>query len=435
MYLCRWIKSEILSYIVQQNKRIMAIKFRVHQKKRNGDGKLYAEFTHKGERLRYATPVTVSPEEWDVKKQAFTGNKLNLNAKISTINKIRRAVEDYALALDYGKCDFTQEAFKNFVDEHTGRVRRVDRLDELIKQYMEYENSRLNDHGIPVTESTKRKYGYLHARIVEYQNDKNRTVYLIDIDKNMMESFREWLTNRYAPNTIRDKFIKPLKAVLKYAEERGYSIKPAYKKYSIPYIKVNHPVFYKSEVQKLIGLDLSDRPNLEDYQIVMLFGIFTGARPSDFTGFTNEDITEAAKGEPAIVFHTRKTHEKVHIPIPIELQRILERRNYQLPKTNENVVARRFKEICQLAGLDRMEQIGRTRAGEFKVTKGHLYQFVDGKTPKRTFVNGHYYGYLGEKWDPWKIADFTGNDYHIILENYVEKLSELEVNAAKYDLE
>ena len=100
-----------------------------------------------------------------------------------------------------------------------------------------------------------------------------------------------------------------------------------------------------------------------------------------------------------------------------------------------NVVARRFKEICQLAGLDRMEQIGRTRAGEFKVTKGHLYQFVDGKTPKRTFVNGHYYGYLGEKWDPWKIADFTGNDYHIILENYVEKLSELEVNAAKYDLE
>ena len=98
----------------------MAIKFRVHQKKRNGDGKLYAEFTHKGERLRYATPVTVSPEEWDVKKQAFTGNKLNLNAKISTINKIRRAVEDYALALDYGKCDFTQEAFKNFVDEHTG---------------------------------------------------------------------------------------------------------------------------------------------------------------------------------------------------------------------------------------------------------------------------------------------------------------------------
>lgn len=112
-----------------------------------------------------------------------------------------------------------------------------------------------------------------------------------------MESFREWLTNRYAPNTIRDKFIKPLKAVLKYAEERGHSIKPAYKKYSIPYIKVNHPVFYRSEVQKLIGLDLSDRPNLEDYQIVMLFGIFTGARQS--LNYANEFDPESSTARPS----------------------------------------------------------------------------------------------------------------------------------------
>ena len=113
----------------------------------------------------------------------------------------------------------------------------------------------------------------------------------------MMESFREWLTNRYAPNTIRDKFIKPLKAVLKYEKERGYSIKPAYKKYSIPYIKVNHPVFYRSEVQKQIGLDLSDRPNLEDYQIVMLFGIFTGARQS--LNYANEFDPESSTARPS----------------------------------------------------------------------------------------------------------------------------------------
>ena len=414
-----------------------SIKFETHYRRKNGEAQLYAVVVKNHARLRYATPVMVKADEWDRKRQRFTVDRISDNGKRSKLQKIRQAIENYLLAVDFGEAVFSTEAMNVFVDEQTGRRRRVETLGDLIKRYSEeVMANRINKRtGVAVCESTKRKFKYLIQRVEEYQAETNKPLLLLDLDTRFFELLREWLTKRYAPNTIWGKFLKPIKYILKYAdEELGYKVNPAYKKYSLTYQKVHHVLLYKSEVQRLIGLDLSNNRKLEDYQIELLFGIFTGARPSDFTEFTKDNITVSPSGEPAIVFYTKKTKDRVSIPIPEQLQKILERRRYGLPKTSKNLIARNFKKICHLAGLDRKEQIGRTRAGEFHVTKGLLYQFVDGKTPKRTFVNGHYYGYLGEKWNVWQIADFTGNDEKIIRDHYIEKLSELEVESAKYDL-
>ena len=412
------------------------IRFERHYRQKDGKAQLYANVTRQGRRLRYPTPVRVNPDEWDQKQQDFTRPKLpNRQERRSALMKIKHAIEDYLLKVDMGELNFGSEELRKYVDEATGIVKRVDRLDELIGQYYgKVIDNRITENGIRISEATKKKFRYLLQRVSEYQDERNRIVFIQNIDTDFFEDFKTWATERYSPNTIRDKYLKPLKEVLNYAEKKGYKIKPDFREWKMRYQKPNHSILYKSEVQKILNLDLSGDPNLEAYQIDMLFGIFTGARPSDFTEFTKDDVTVSPTGEPAIVFYTRKTHDKILIPIPEQLQKILERRSYVLPKTNKNVVARYFKTIGQLAGLDRNEQLGRTRAGRFIVTKGKLYQFIDGKTPKRTFVNGHYYGYLGEKWDPWRIADFTGNHYNVIKDHYIERLSELEVRSAKYDL-
>lgn len=106
----------------------------------------------------------------------------------------------------------------------------------------------------------------------------------------------------------------------------------------ITYREDIEPVYLtEEEIDRLYNLDLSGKGNehLELARDVFLVGCWTALRYSDYSRINKDHITTTGKGVKVIRIKTQKTGEPLDIPIRPELDDILSKYDYTLPKTHE----------------------------------------------------------------------------------------------------
>ena len=372
-----------------------------------------------GERVRYNTGKKTTEALWNKEAEMIRKTHPNFQFEKAYLEKVKSRATEFVSRCENGEIRFDGANFQMYMNETLNREKRkIETLDDFYTLFLEYEKTKLNERGEKVKNGTVKKYIVNKKKFMEFEATQHKTFKIEEINREVLEDFQKFLTytkDHKAGQVHKD--IVLLKSVLNFAERKGFRINPDYKTCKPKAPKVENVALHYDELEQLRNLDLSDNPTLEAYQIMFLYGCYTGARPSDFVKFTENNITTLPDGGKAITYHAEKTGKKATIPISNEFHEMLKKRNYTFPKINLNLLNRNIKKICAMAGLDRRIEIQYIKGGERVTETGKLYDFVVGKTAKRTFVTILHNGKNGDGKGGMslvEIANYTGNNYDTI---------------------
>ncbi|HLO61300.1 MAG TPA: tyrosine-type recombinase/integrase [Bacteroidales bacterium] len=348
----------------------------------------------RGVDYRVATSERIYPQYWSNKKQKI--NDAILKTDVFTAQDAADITErffklkDYILR-EYGKLSgqpVTREWLEKTVNAFYGTQKKGDHTPETLNQYIDRFIKEAKA-GTRLTDKKSRfSYSYTHSltgfqsQFNEYQGvytekalnalkekketpRKKHILNFGDINPDFYNEFIKYFySKKYSPNTI-GKHIKSLKTIMRTAKEEGLhnnteTERKAFKSISAP---VQTIYLTESELQKIYNLNLNTLPDYDLARDVFLVGCYTAQRFSDFSRIKPENIRTLENGKKVIDLIQQKTGERVTIPIRHELETIMRKYNYHLPKTYEQKVNTKIKNIAADAGITDVIQIEKNKGG------------------------------------------------------------------------
>lgn len=235
------------------------------------------------------------------------------------------------------------------------------------------------------SKSTVKEYTNWKTQYQGFQKDQMKKYNFNDIDMKFYKRYVDYFTQKdYTTNSI-GKQVKNLKAVMNAAYEDGLHANLTFKNSNFKTLKGETKDVYltQDEVNELYKLKLRDNPIYDLVRDVFLCGCYTALRYSDYSRIKPIHIKKG-NGIKTLEMITQKTRTKVIIPIRPELDTLLKKYNYKLPKTYEQKVNEHIKEICKLAKIDSKEEKETVKGGMTITTHVPKYKRVVTHTARRT---------------------------------------------------
>jgi integrase len=236
--------------------------------------------------------------------------------------------------------------------------------------------------------NTQKTYNTLKNNLLEFQKDKSTYLTFDKIDIDFYNSFVEYLTARgLAKSTIGTR-IKILKTFMGEAHERGITVPSDYTKKSFK--KPNSETFsiYLNETDLLQMYEVSGLPQyLERVRDLFFIGSYIGLRISDLSRLTKDNI----ESDNTINIKTKKTEQKVCVPIHPKVRAIFEKYNYQLPRMpSEQKFNDYIKLVCEKAKIEELTYIEINKS-KYKIgDMVEKWKLVSSHTARRSFATNAY---------------------------------------------
>lgn len=283
----------------------------------------------------------------------------------------------------------------------------------------------LTEKGTKYTHGTIKTYKSNLALLTEFEREVG-FINIEDIDIEFYNSFLQFCNKGgYRANTI-GAVIRKIKAVLHTAFEEGVSKNVIFQSRSFKTIKekVYNIYLTPEELKKLLELPLTG--TMEKYRDVFLIGCYTAQRYSDYSRISPEHFQTTSSGNKVIDLVQVKTKQRVLIPLLFpELEVLLQKYKYKVPRTVEQPFNRAIKKIGELAGIDKDIVLTESIGGEVKERVVKKYELMTSHTARRTGATNLFL--LG--YSLLQITKVTGHTTTESLMDYI-KVS-LEENADK----
>jgi integrase len=353
-------------------------------------------------RFKYSTGEKIIPEYWNAEEnRPFLKNteegltkKMNAetirdNEKINfRLNEFKSATKKYFEFLAFQREPITPERLKELFtndfrpEQKKKKPKKID-LNSYIESFIQdiETGKRLTPKGERFRPNTVKGYKAFQKLFNTYQNDKHRKLNFNHITIDFYQNYLEYLSGKdYKVNYI-GKNIKILKTIMRAAQDEGHHTNEEMNRKQFKTLKTEVDTVYltEKEINKLKEVELSDEPHMEKFRDVFLVGIYTAQRFSDYSRIKKDNIKTLSNGTKVIQLHQTKTGAIVTIPIKQELNEILKKYDYNLPKTHEQKVNLNIKTICEKAKIK--EPI------ETETIKGGLK--VKTTTPKHKLITTH----------------------------------------------
>lgn len=362
--------------------------------------------------FRILTPFRIFPKYWNNKKQKLNSKALDKNFT----QKEAKAIEDrFAQLRDF----ILMEHFKLTMKPSDKWLRAVidkfcypeapsnENLNQYIKRFVDEANSgkRLANSG-----NLKKKYSYGTIRALRgfmlsfntFQGIENegitprkgqkvwptqplKPLNFDDISIDTYNDFVQFFYSHGCGANYIGKHIKTFKTIMRQAREAGLHNnldieRKAFKAISEP---VDNIYLTETELESIFKLDLSKHEHLKVTRDVFLVGCYTAQRYSDYSHITKDNL-KLYSGNKAIELIQMKTGEKCIIPIRPELDAILQRYDYTLPKTYEQKVNKEIKQIGELAKITGIVSHEQNKGGMTMKTKVKKCDLIKTHTARRT---------------------------------------------------
>lgn len=317
----------------------------------------------------------------------------NIKTRIENIDRdILKEIESYEKrkeVIDLKQLrEYLDSLYKTTVKQPQKKSKAVT-LNKFIEDHIkEIENGATYQVGKKIkkySRSTINVYKEWKTQYLAFQKSKRKVYNFDDIDMDFYKTYVAYfISENYATNSI-GKQIKILKALLNVAYDKGLhqNLKFRDKKFVTLKEDVDSIYLTNAELSLFYNLDLSDRPELEMVRDVFLVGCWTALRYSDYKRIKPDHIVTKGK-KKYIKFTTQKTTELVMIPLRPELESILEKYDYKLPKTYEQKVNEHIKDIGKELGLSEPTTIGKTKGGLTVEKTVPKYKLIQTHTARRT---------------------------------------------------
>ncbi|MDO9339333.1 MAG: tyrosine-type recombinase/integrase [Bacteroidales bacterium] len=370
------------------------------------------------------TPEKIFPEYWSNKGQSFKQriffnkeftekNKIDIEARFSQLKDFILK-EHFELAGNPVTKEWLISVIHRFYNKQT---LKDEPLNEYIKRFIEEATSgaRLCNNG-----TTKKVYTYGTLRSLrglqlsfnkfqgieeeEEEGKKKRKqkpekwpkqlykpLNYNDITIDFYNDFVQFFYSRNCGANYIGKHIKSLKTIMRQAREEGLHNNMEIERKSFKAISepVENIYLNEAELKSIFELDLSDNPLLQVARDVFLTGCYLAQRYSDYSKIRISNI-RTIEGKKVIDLIQQKTGERVVIPIRHELEIILKRYDYTLPKTFEQKINDRIKDIGKLAGITEVINYEENRGG-LRVKKSvKKYQLIKTHTARRSGCTNLY---------------------------------------------
>ncbi len=415
----------------------MRVHFNLRDKNAVGKTSIFLVARHFGKNLRYSTGLSLSPTEWDIKRNRPKPGQLpHIRVKLNQLeDKAEKAL------IDAGH--LSQSDFKDLMDKVTGKVEpggKTPYLLEFIKGYCN-ENPRpaLKSAACVLVNFT---LGVDYAKYpqIDWDRIKKNDIRFDAIDW----SWRQRFYNYCVGKNLRASYIEVLFRSVSH------------------FLNASRPTHHTNEINKLKGWSgtknaktkhtpitltideinrLASLSGLSDIDTkakdLFLIGIMSGQRFSDFSTIKPNQVKNGR-----VHFLQQKTKVKTAIPlnlwaglVPETLGEILERYDNLSPvlceKDADAYLNKRVKFLCRRAGITAQVEVISTAADNADLTYCEKWQKISSHTCRRTFATTWHRG----KMSLASIALFTGHKSVNQLKTYIGLSDEEHQQAAEREAE
>lgn len=352
------------------------------------DTLIYLIYNYQYKRFKYSTGEQINPKFWNKGSQRVKGSKQfpehpEFNTRLDKIENgintaFRKLLNDSIQPNNIN----LKEALEDELSDILLKPKRIT-LFNFIDAYIE--ESKLNK-----TEGTIKVYKTTFKYLKEYAKKYKP----INFESITLEFYNHYLSflrldHNLAANTV-GKHIKTIKSFMNEATERGHNNNLEFRKRKFKTIREEADTVYLNieELKKIESLTLTATPRLEKVRDLFLIGCYTGLRFSDFTQINPENIVS---NNTVIEVRTKKTSQRVSIPLHKTVRAILKKYNNNLPKAYTNQTMNDYlKEVISLAGIKEFVETTITKGGKVEKKAVRKYKLVSTHTARRSFATNLY---------------------------------------------
>jgi integrase len=347
-------------------------------------------YRYDGNRLVYSTGEKIAPSLWNDKEQLTRRNR-TLNPYANEVNSYLKKIE--AIVLDIHRSARIEDRtlgpdeFKIEIEIRLGKRNKpkAPTLFEFISSFIK------NKELASMPKGSIQVYQKSFKHLLGF-SERYGKIDFQDIDIPFLEKYKSYLFKElnFSQN-YGVKIIQNLKLFLNEATEQGLNKNMEYKKRKFKIKKENptHIYLTMDEIQKIASLNLP-KPYLERVRDLFLIGCYTGLRFSDLSELRTKDLTQI-EGQEMIEVVTRKTRQKVVIPMHPLVKAIIIKNGGRLPRSISNQRTNIYlKQIGELAGLYQPITRKRTIGGNYEEEVIPKWKMLSTHTARRSFATNSF---------------------------------------------
>lgn len=305
------------------------------------------------------TPFKMVPSYWNAKKQVcktvmqeneeFTAQ--DAADVVSSFNKFRdHILKEYFVLRGPASVEWLMATIDSYFYKDAPK-------NETLHQYFNrfYEEAKAGTR-LATVGNTKRPYAYETLRSLKgtklsfemFEDETKRKSNFNDVNIDWYNDFLQFFYKRGCSANYIGRHIKTIKTLMRQAREDNLHNNAEIERRAFKVLSEPSESIYltEDEVHRMYVKDLSDQPVLAKVRDVFLAGVYTAQRYSDYSRINKNMVKDGY-----IELTQRKTGELCIIPIKPELDEILKRYDYTLPKTFEQKVNTNIKKVGKLCKI------------------------------------------------------------------------------------
>ena len=378
------------SFYLQGTKELKSIYVRVRDT--DFDAKTNTKLKVSSKNFKNGTVKTLKvPSNYSVEQK---NNILKQNKDLADLqNKLNEIRE--VVASEYNKLKSYEVINTQWLKNVLNPKREFDIPNSLVgyfEYYTDFKKSSLKS-------STIKKINVFKNRIINYQNDIDKTIYVQDVNKQFSFSLQKWCDSQgYAHNT-KVKTLKVILTICNHASENGLetSKELRYITNSLKYKNVDNITLSFDEIQQIIDTIIIDE-KLNIAKDWLIISCFTAQRISDNLYLKKENIIKQDNNY-ILHFVQKKTDKPVSISLDDEVIKILNKRGGEFPPvfssskaSNEVIYNKLIKRVCRMAKIDEpvKTNIRNTLTNRYEIKEVPKYKAVTSHIGRRSFATNYY---------------------------------------------
>lgn len=346
------------------------------------NGRVYDCKTSTGLRVLYS--------DWNatkeiVKLKTTSTSKDFINGKLMDLRKY--LIDNYNVEYNSG-FSIGKDWLKNKVNVFFNRVDEskpeLTYFTDWVKKFVETAPKRLHK-GKNISDTTIKKYNTTLNNLVNYEDEKGKRLRFEDVTLNFYFDFVDYCrnTHKLGINTIGTR-IKAIKFFCRQIELDGLPISQHYKhpEFVAQEEKAQDIYLTTGEIEKVFKCDFSDTPYLDNARDLLIIGLNTGLRISDFMRLDLSHIKD-----DTIRIKAQKTGKIAEIPINTQIEETLNKRGGLLPHSiSEQKFNEYVKEIGEKVGFKEMVKGAKMECID---KENKIFRKVSGTFPKYELMTSH----------------------------------------------
>ena len=340
------------------------------------------------ERINYATEESIHPDDWDnVSQRCIKSKRSPDSAVINDIlnemsTEIKKIYHSLFFSNIYPAPEIVLKQFKENLKLEKPKVESIQFKETSLFTFIE---SFIKESETTKSLNTIKTYKTTFRRLKEYSESIGSELNFEDITHEFRRNFIKYLQSLGSGKNTEGKHIKEIKVFMNEAAERKLHNNMDFrsKSFSKPVEEAYKIFLTMDEIKKIVDLDLSNNKLKDVVRDYFIISCMTSLRFSDFIDIKEENIKD-----DTIQIVTKKTGEKVVIPISTWVRDIFIKYNYNLPKAPCNQIFNRvLKEVGEDAGLDESITVTKTIGGIKKAIVYKKFELLTAHTGRRSMIS------------------------------------------------